>query len=93
MLSLKPPESPTVACDAPVEREEETRDDSDPWRVGWCLDEHRRPDILGDSGFVNSWVNGAWEVKGHEHAEVLREVQFVKWCMGGVFRPRTDEAD
>ena len=30
MLSLKPPESPTVACDALVEREKSARDDSDP---------------------------------------------------------------
>ena len=76
----------------PVEREKRPRDDSDPWRVGWCPDEHRRLEMLGDSGVDISWVNGAWEVKGHEHAEVVRRVvdQFVK---GGVFRPRTDEAD
>ena len=44
---------------------------------------------------VISWANGAWEVKGHVHAEVVRGVvdQFVRWYIGGVFRPRTDEAD
>ena len=55
MLSLKPPESPTVACDALVDCEKRARDYSDPWRVG-C------------------WVNGAWWVKGHEHAEVVKRV-------------------
>ena len=79
----------------PVEREKRPRDGSDPWRVGWCPDEHRRLEFWGDSGVVISWVNGAWEVNGHEHAEVVRGVvdQFVRWYVGGVFRPRTDEAD
>ena len=94
-LSLKPPESLTVACDAPVEREKRPRDDSDPWRVGWCPDEHRRLEIFGGSRVVISWVNGAWEVKGHKHAEVVMGVvdQFVRWYIGGVFWPRTDKAD
>ena len=64
-------------------------------QVGWRSDEHRRLEMLGDSGSVIRWVNGAWEVKGHEHAEFVRGVvdQFVRWYMGGVFRSRTDEAD
>ena len=33
MLSLKPPELTTGTWDAPVEREERPRDDSDPWLV------------------------------------------------------------
>ena len=50
MLSLKPPESSTVACGVPVEREKRPRDDSDPWSVDWRPDEHRSLEILGDSG-------------------------------------------
>ena len=48
MLNFKPPES-TWVCDAPVEREKRPRDDSDPWNVAWCLDDHRRLEILGDT--------------------------------------------
>ena len=47
MLSLTSPESPTVACDAPVEREKRPRDDNHPWKVGWCPDE-RRLDCCAD---------------------------------------------
>ena len=51
--------------------------------------------MLGDCGVVINWANGAREVEGHEHADVVRGVvvQFVRWYMGGVFRPKTDEAD
>ena len=44
------------------------------------------------SGVIN-WVSGAWEVKGEEHAIPVRGVvdQFVRWFLGGAFRPRTDE--
>ena len=40
-------------------------------------------------------MNGAWEVKGDEHAVPVRRVvdQFVRWFLGGTFRPRTDEND
>ena len=40
-------------------------------------------------------MNGAWEVKGEEHAIPVRGVvdQFVRWFLGGTFRPRTDEND
>ena len=40
-------------------------------------------------------VDGAWEVKGEEHAIPVRGVvdQFVRWFLGGTFRPRTDEND
>ena len=40
-------------------------------------------------------MNGAWEVKGDEHAVPVRGVvdQFVRWFLGGTFRPRTDEND
>ena len=95
MLSLRPSESPSVACDAPVEREKRPRDDSDPWRVDWCPGEQRRLQILGVSWVVIACVNCAWEVKGHDHAEVVMGVVdlFVKWCKGGVCRPRTNEAD
>ena len=38
---------------------------------------------------------GVWEVKGEEHAIPVRGVvdQFVRWFLGGTFRPRTDEND
>ena len=44
---------------------------------------------------VINWMNGAWEVKGEEHAIPVRGVvaQFVRWFLGGTFRPRTDEND
>ena len=40
-------------------------------------------------------MNGAWEVKNEEHAILVRGVvdQFVRWFLGGTFRPRTDEHD
>ena len=40
-------------------------------------------------------MNGAWEVKGEEHAVLVRGVvdQLVRWFLGGTFRPRTDEHD
>ena len=40
-------------------------------------------------------MNGAWEVKNEEHAIPVRGVvdQFVRWFLGGTFRPRTDEND
>ena len=40
-------------------------------------------------------MNGAWEVKGDEHAVPIRGVvdQFVRWFLGGTFRPRTDDND
>ena len=40
-------------------------------------------------------MNGAWEVKGEEHAISVRGVvdQLVRWFLGGTFRPRTDEND
>ena len=40
-------------------------------------------------------MNGAWEVKGDEHAVPVRGVvdQFVWWFLSGTFRPRTDEND
>ena len=36
-----------------------------------------------------------WEVKGDEHAVPVRGVvhHFVRWFLGGTFRPRTDEND
>ena len=38
-------------------------------------------------------MNGAWEVKGEENAIPVRGVvdQFVRWFLGGTFRPRTGE--
>ena len=50
---------------------------------------------LGDNKVVINWMNGAWEVKGEEHAIPVRGVvdQFVRWFLGGTFRPRTDEND
>ena len=84
MLNLKPLESSCV-CDFPVERSKRPRDDSDPW--------NRRLEVLGDNKVVINWMNGAWEVKGEEHAVPVRGVvdQFVRWFLGGTFRPRTDE--
>ena len=51
--------------------------------------------VLGDNKVVIVWMNGAWEVKGDEHAVPVRGVvdQFVRWFLGGTFRPRTDESD
>ena len=44
---------------------------------------------------VINWMDGAWEVKGEKHAVLVRDVvdQFVRWFLGGTFRPRTDEND
>ena len=94
MLNLKPPESSSV-CDCPVERSERPRDDSDPWNVAWPSDTHRRLEVLGDNKVVVNWMNGAWEVKGEEHAVPVRGVvdQFVRRFLGDTFRPRTDEND
>ena len=40
-------------------------------------------------------MNGAWQVKGEEHAFPVRGLvdQLVRWYLGGTFRPRTDEND
>ena len=42
-----------------------------------------------------NWMNGVWEVENEEHAIPVRGVgdQFVRWFLGGTFRPRTDEHD
>ena len=94
MLNLEPPESSSV-CDPPVERSKRPRDDSDPWNVAWPSDAHRRLEVLKNNKFVINWINGAWEVKGDEHAIPVRGVvdQLVRWFLGGTFRPRTDESD
>ena len=92
MLNLKPPESSSV-CDCPVEPSKRPRDDSDPWNVAWSSDTHRRLEFLGDNKVVINRMNGAWEVKGEEHAVLVSGVvdQFVPWFLGSTFRPRTDE--
>ena len=56
------------------------RDDSDPWNVAWPSDTHRRLEVLGDNKVVINWMNGAWKVKGEEHAIPVRGVvdQFVR---------------
>ena len=94
MLNLKPLESSSV-CDFLVERSKRPRDDSDPWNVAWPSDTHRRLEVLEDNKVVINWMNGAWEVKGEEHAILVRGVmdQYVRWFLGGTFRPRTDEND
>ena len=76
-----------LETDAPVEREKRARDDSDPWNAAWSPDKHLRFEILGDNKVVINWMNGAWEVKGDEHAAPVR------WYLDGTFRPRTDESD
>ena len=70
------------------------RDDSNPWNVAWPSDSHCRLEILGDSKVVINWMNGDWEVKGNEHDAHVRDVidQFVRWYLGGTFRPRNDES-
>ena len=82
--SSKPPESSYV-CDFPVERSKRPRDDSDPWNVAWPSDTRCRLEVLGDNKVVINWMNGAWEVKGDEHAVPVRGVvdQFVRWFLGG----------
>ena len=94
MLNLKPLES-SCACDVPVERSKRPRDDRDPWHVARPSDTHRRLEVLGNNKVVINWMSGAWEVKGEEHAILVRFVvdQFVRWFVGGTFRPRTDEND
>ena len=56
-------------------------------------DSHRRLEILGDSKVVINWTNGDWKVKGHEHNMHVRGIidQFVRWYLGGIFRPRNDD--
>ena len=78
-----------MCCDVPVERSKRPRDDSDPWSVAWPSDTHRRLEVLGDNKVVINWMNGAWEVKGEQHAIPVRGVvdQFVRWFL------RTDEND
>ena len=94
MLNLKPPESASD-CDALAERSKRLRDDSDPLNVAWSSDTHRRLEVVVNNKVVINWMNGAWEVKGDEHAVTMRGVvgQFVRWFLGGTFRPRTDEND
>ena len=72
-----------------MERLKRPRDDSDPWNVAWPSDIHRREEVLGDNKVVINWMNGAWEVKGDEHAFPVRGVvdQFV-WCFLGVLSGR-----
>ena len=72
--------------------EQRPRDDSNPWNVAWSSGSHRRLEILGDSKVVINWMND-WEVKGNEHTSHVRDVidQFVRWYLGGTFRPRKDE--
>ena len=68
-----------------MDRGKRPRDDSDPWTVGWCFDEHRRLEIWCASRVVVSWSSG--EVKGGEHVKAVREIvdQFVRWYMGGIW--------
>ena len=78
-----------VRC--PVEREKRPRDDSDPWNVAWPSDTHRRLEILGDNKVVG------WMVRGRSKAKSMLFLcvvdQFVRWFLGGTFRPRTDDND
>ena len=71
------------------------RDDKEPWNVAWPSNTYRRLEALGDNNVVINWMNGAWEVKGEDHAFAVRGVvdQFVRWFLGGTFQPRTDEND
>ena len=63
-----------------------------PGMFAWPSDTHRRLEVLGDNKIVINWMNGACEFKGEEHAVLVRGVvdQFVRWFLGGTFRPRTD---
>ena len=58
------------------------------------VERSKRPRDDSDPWSV-AWMNGAWEVKNEEHAIPVRGVvdQFVRWFLGGTFRPRTDEHD
>ena len=55
-------------------------------------DTHRRLEVLGDNKVVINSMNGDWEVKGDEHAVLVRGMvdQFVRLFFGGTFPPRTD---
>ena len=50
---------------------------------------------MASSRDMHTYIHTAWEVKGEEHAVPVRGVvdQFVRWFLGGTFRPRTDEND
>ena len=82
MLNLKPPES-SCACDVPVERSNHVMT-----AIPGMLHGHQIHIVwrfLGDNKVVINWMNGAWEVKGEEHAIPVRGVvdQFVRWFLGG----------
>ena len=93
MLNLKYTSDLAKGADSFAFHEKRPRDDSNPWNVAWPSDSHRRLEILGDSKVVINWMNGDWEVKGNEHNSHVRDVidQFVRWYLGGIFRPRNDE--
>ena len=57
------------------------RADSDPWNVAWPSDTHRLWEVLGGNKVVINWMNGAWEVKGDEHAVPVR-VWWINLCGG-----------
>ena len=80
--------------DAPAERVERPRDDSDPWNAAWSFDT-RRLEVMGDSKVVINWINGSWEVKGEEHTSPVREMvsQFVRFYLGKTVQTRMDETE
>ena len=93
MLNLKPPESSSV-CDPLVERSKRPRDDSDPWNVAW----HQIHIVvwsLGDNKVVINWtiVFRKSRAMSMLFLCVVLVDQFVRWFLGGAFRPRTDEND
>ena len=94
MLNLKYTSDLVKGTDSFAIHEKRPREDSHPWNVAWPSDSHRRLEILGDSKVVVNWMNGEWEVKGSEHTLHVRNVidQFVRWYLGGIFRPRNDES-
>ena len=94
MLNLKSTSDSAKGTDTFANHEKGPRDDSNPWNVAWPSDSHRRLEILGNSKVVINWMNGDSKVKGNEHSPHVRDVndQFVRWYLGGIFRPRNDES-
>ena len=70
-------------CGAPAERAKRPRGDSDPWNVAWSSDTHRCLEVLWGNKVVINSMNGAWEVKGDEHAVPVRGAvdQLVRWYL------------
>ena len=93
VLGLKTPLEPTLS-DEPVEREQRPQEGSDPWRMVWLTDEHRRLEILGDCKVPGELGQRSMGGQGRRAREGSEEIvdQLVRWYLGVTIRPRTEEA-